>query len=289
MATAQRAMKRTPQVYTRFSLYQRIEHGVMLVAFTALALTGLPQKFAEAGVSQWIIAFLGGIESVRIIHRVFATVLMVATIYHLMRVGYDLFVLRKQPAMLPMVKDMRDMWEKVLFNLGLRKTHPKLPRFNADEKMEYWAFVWGTLVMVLTGFMLWNPIATARFLPGQFIPAAKVAHGAEATLAVLAIIVWHFYSVHLKQFNKSMWTGKMERPMMQEEHAAELEDIEAGRVWTPPAPAAYKKRMQVFVPVAAVISALLLAGVIWFVTFEQTAIETIPPYEIEVVPPELEQ
>ena len=63
--------------------------------------------------------------------------------------------------------------------------------------------------MALTGFMMWNPLATIKVLPGEFIPAAKTAHGAEAVLAVLAIIVWHMYGVHVKRFNKSMWTGKL--------------------------------------------------------------------------------
>ncbi|MCZ7666212.1 MAG: hypothetical protein M5U34_02700 [Chloroflexi bacterium] len=60
------------------------------------------------------------------------------------------------------------------------------------KKIEYWAVIWGTAVMILTGFTLWNPIAITQFLPGQFIPAAKTAHSAEALLAVLSIVVWHF-------------------------------------------------------------------------------------------------
>jgi len=53
-------------------------------------------------------------------------------------------------------------------------------RFTFEEKAEYWALVWGTVIMALTGFMMWNPIATAKFLPGEVYPAAKAAHGAEA-------------------------------------------------------------------------------------------------------------
>ena len=63
--------------------------------------------------------------------------------------------------------------------------------------------------MGLTGFMMWNPLATVKLFPGEFIPASKAAHGAEAVLAVLAIIVWHMYGVHLQRFNKSMWTGQL--------------------------------------------------------------------------------
>jgi len=53
------------KTYTRFTLDQRIEHVVQLVSFTVLAVTGLPQKYASAPISEAIIAFLGGIEQVR--------------------------------------------------------------------------------------------------------------------------------------------------------------------------------------------------------------------------------
>jgi hypothetical protein len=33
----------------------------------------------------------------------------------------------------------------------------------------------------------------------------------------------------------------------------------------------------VFFPVAVALSAMLIAGIVWFVTFEQTAIETVTP------------
>lgn len=87
-------------------------------------------------------------------------------------------------------------------------------------------------MMGLTGFMLWNPIITARILPGEFIPAAKVAHGLEAVLAVLAILLWHFYGVHLKTWNWSMIKGTLTKHQMLEEHAKEVEEIANGEVGT---------------------------------------------------------
>jgi hypothetical protein len=128
--------------------------------------------------------------------------------------------------------------------------------------------------------MLWNPIATTSILPGEAIPAAKAAHGAEAILAVIAILTWHFYGVHVRHFNKSMWTGKLERHVMEEEHALELADLDAGNVPEPPSAAVYRKRMRVFLPIAIVVTLLLIAGLIWFVSFESTAIQTIPPYSV---------
>ena len=56
-----------PKYFTRFSLLQRIEHIILLLSFSILGLTGLPQKFATHPVSVGFIAFLGGIEMVRVI------------------------------------------------------------------------------------------------------------------------------------------------------------------------------------------------------------------------------
>ena len=131
--------------------------------------------------------------------------------------------------------------------------------------------------MIITGFMMWNPIATARFFPGQFIPAAKTAHGGEAVLAVAAIILWHMYSVHLRRFNQSMWTGKLTEAEMLHEHPRELADIKAGLADRPLDPARVRARQRAYLPVAGLASLLLIGGVYWFVSFEQTAVAVAPP------------
>jgi cytochrome b subunit of formate dehydrogenase len=268
--------------YTRFEISQRIEHILALTSFVILAVTGLPQKYSAAGWAQAMISALGGIELTRQIHHVAAIVLMLETIYHLVGLGYRAFVKRTRFSMLPGMRDVADALGAFLFNLGFRKEKPQGGRYTYEDKAEYWAFVWGTVVMVITGFMMWNPIATASMFPGQFIPAAKAAHGGEAVLAVLAIIVWHMYGVHLRHFNKSMWTGRLTEHEMAEDHPLELADIKAGVASTPVEPVVFKKRQQIYYPVAGVLAAVLLFGVYRFVTFEQTAIETVPPRREEV-------
>lgn len=263
--------------YERFSLPQRVEHIVLVLSFTLLGLTGLIQKYALSGVAAWLIGALGGIESVRIIHRVAAIVFALQSVYHIMVLAYKVFVARTEMTMLPGLKDAIDAIDVVRYNLGLTKEHPKMPRYNFAEKVEYWAMIWGGVVMGITGFMLWNPIATSRLLPGQFIPAAKAAHGGEAVLAVLAILIWHFYSVHIKTFNKSMFTGKMTQQQMEAEHADELQRIMAGTAKRAVDPAGVRRRQRVFVPIAASLGLLMGLGVIWFATFEETAVAVVPP------------
>ena len=264
------------QVPKRFSVLQRIEHIVLIVSFTTLGLTGLAQKFSSNELAAAFIQLLGGIENVRIIHRVAAIILALETIYHIIVLAYKTYVRRTELGMLPGPKDALDALDVLRYNLGLTKVHPRMPRYNFAEKAEYWAMLWGTAMMGLTGFILWNPIVAARILPGQFIPAAKAAHGGEAVLAVLAILVWHFYNVHLKSLNKAMFTGKMSRHQMEEEHGEELDRLAVGKVRPAPSPEGMRRRERIFIPFAVVATLAMLFVVFWLVTVETTAVATAP-------------
>lgn len=261
--------------YLRFRTSQRIEHWLLVITFVVLAVTGLAQKFAQNGLAIWLIGILGGIETVRVIHRVAATVLMVEAIYHIGTIGYQIFVNRTRPGLMPGWRDLVNGIQLFLYNLGLRSERPKQDRFTAEEKLEYFSLVWGTAVMIVTGFMLWNPIATTSQLPGEVIPTAKAVHGGEALLAVLAILLWHLYHVHVRHLNRSMFTGYLSQEEMEDEHPLELARLEAGDAPTQP-DAGLARRRRVFRIVYGVFAAVLLIGVYIFISFEQTAIETVP-------------
>ena len=270
------AMQAEHQVFPRFTVPQRIEHFVLAVSFTVLGLTGLVQKFALNPLAERLISLMGGIEMTRLIHRGAAIVFALLTVYHAIVLAHKFFVRGVQMTMMPSLKDVKDGLHSLGYGLFLRKDPPKLPRYTFAEKLEYWALIWGGLIMLLTGFMLWNPLVTTFFLPGQFIPAAKAAHGGEAVLAVLAIIVWHFYNVHIKMFNKSMFTGKMAGHQMEEEHGAEWSGLISGNVHAAPLPANMRRRQFIFMPMAVAFAALGTGGIYWAATVETTAISTLP-------------
>ena len=260
------------KTYTRFDVIQRVQHIVFLVSFTLLGFTGLPQKFPLSPISLAMFDVLGGVETVRTIHHTSAIVMMVVSVFHVLEVTYRVLVLRTPISMIPWIDDAKHVLHDVQYYLGFKKHKAYYGRYSYAEKMEYLALIWGTIVMGLTGFMMWNPITTLRFLPGEAVPAAKAAHGGEAVLAVLAIIIWHFYHVHIKQFNKSMFTGKLSREEMEHEHPAELARIEAGRHQEPVAPAVLRKRQMIYAPIAVVILALFALGFYYFVGYESTAV-----------------
>lgn len=271
--------------FLRFPLARRIEHWTMVTSFTTLALTGLPQKFQQLAISEFLMRVLGGIENVRLIHRVSAVVLMVVSVYHLGAGIYGWYVKRKAPSMLPGWDDVVVAWNTLRYNLRLIIEKPKQGFYTFEEKFEYWALVWGTILMGVTGFFLWNPITAAKYLPGEWIPAAKAAHGNEAILAVLAILLWHMYHVLIKHFNTSMYFGTMSRAEMEEYHPLTLEEpyyeVEQN--------AAYQRRKRSFSIGYGLVSVALLAGIYWFINSEETALgipEPIPDLrDIEIYSP----
>ena len=280
-------MNKVTQTYLRFPLARRIEHWVMMLSFVTLGLTGVPQKFATSNISLSIIQALGGIEVLRTIHHTAAIVMMLGTAWHILVMGYSVFVLRDKMSMLPTLQDAKDGLQALLYNIGLAKSYPQMGRYTFEEKMEYWAFVWGAAVMGMTGFLMWNPITATQYLPGEFVPAAKAAHGGEAVLAVLAIIIWHMYGVHIKRFNKAMFNGMQTNEEMLHEHPLELADIKAGIADRRPDAATIRKRQMIYYPIAAILTIAMLGGVYGFINAEETALTTITPLtETEIYVPQ---
>ena len=215
--------------YLRFSLSERIQHGVMALSFIALAYSGFALKFPDAWWTLPLDLLGGGEEMRRLIHRIAAAAMVGVCIFHILYVltsrrGRDQFA-----AMLPKLKDLSDFRQRIRYYLGRTTQPPAFARFSYGEKIEYWALVWGSAVMAGTGFLLWFENLSLRFLPKWGLDLATVIHYYEAWLATLAILVWHLYWVifHPRIYPMSLvWlTGRMSEEEMEHEHPLELERL----------------------------------------------------------------
>ena len=272
--------------FVRFTISQRFEHWVFITSFILLGITGMVQRYSDNPISEFIVSLVGGVENLRLIHHIAAIITMLIVIYHIGALGYRIYVNRSRLTMLPIINDVTNVYHAFLYFIGRRKHPPQQGRYTFEEKLEYWAVVWGTMIMAVTGFMMWNPIATTRILPGQYIPAAKVAHSLEAMLAILSILIWHMYQVLIRHFNKSMYSGKISEDTMLHDHPIELADIKAGTAKPPVTPEGVAKRRRIYLPIYTVVAAIMLVGVYFFIAYEATAIATVPPAEeVEVFVP----
>lgn len=225
LAKRMRVLPDGSREFLRFSRSQRLEHQVLLVSFTILAVTGLAQRYSQSRLVGDLINLLGGVETVRTLHRLSALVLAVLAAYHLFTILMIWFVKRERGSMWPHVRDFADLFQMVKYNIGLATKRPEFDRFGIEEKIEYWALLWGCLLMGLTGFIQWFPVQVTRFLPGELIPISRAVHSWEAVLAVLAILIWHGYHAVLKERNMSIFTGIMSEDEMQEMHPVEYRRI----------------------------------------------------------------
>jgi cytochrome b subunit of formate dehydrogenase len=92
-------------------------------------------------------------------------------------------------------KDFSDVFETTTYNLGIRQQKPSYKHYNYIEKAEYWALVWGSIVMALTGGLMTWASWTLRVFPKWLFDVVTAIHYYEAILACLAILVWHAYFV----------------------------------------------------------------------------------------------
>ena len=128
--------------------------------------------------------------------------------------------------MLPGLRDFRQLVCQIAFYIGRRHEPSKQGVFGYVEKVEFWALVWGTVVMAITGFVLWFPKSIPETWPGWVIEVAKLIHLLEAVLATLAILVWHFFHTIFHPVEYPMDTSWLTGGLSEEE-AKERFDADA--------------------------------------------------------------
>jgi formate dehydrogenase gamma subunit len=218
---ARRAVARS---IVRINKNQRIQHWLLLTSFTVLVLTG----FALAYPDSWLGLLLGASESFRRVgHRVAAVVMISVGVYHIVYMLGTREGRQGLGDLLPRKKDFFDLVQNLRYYMGLSREKPKLARFGYAEKMEYWAVVWGTVIMGVTGFLAWFKLSVFGALPRWVLDVGLTIHLYEAILATLAIIVWHFYHVifdpDVYPLNWAVVDGKVSEEQYREEHALDYE------------------------------------------------------------------
>jgi len=177
---------------------EQAQHISLILTFFALAVSGFALRFPDAFWVEWLTALGLNEELRRLFHRIAAVLLVIASTYH---VAYLLFTKRGRTlgfALLPRPRDVREAIANILFHLDRRAERPNYAGFDYTQKAEYWALVWGTILMSVTGLVLWFPEIATLWAPVWVVRVCEVIHFYEAILAVSAIFIWHFYFVIIR-------------------------------------------------------------------------------------------
>ena len=224
-----RAFLKQERTYQRFQRWEVAQHGLLLISFFTLVITGFALKFPDA---LWVQGFaaLGLDEALRsLVHRIAAVVMMIISVIQLAYFIISRKGRKEIAALMPQIDDVTGFWANMKFYLGKSGVRPKFGRWDYTEKAEYLALIWGTAVMVITGLILWFPEIFLSFLPTWSFETAEIIHYFEAWLATLAIIIWHWFFVifHPEKYPMSLtWmNGKITEEELKHHHPLEFEQM----------------------------------------------------------------
>ncbi|MFB3778899.1 MAG: cytochrome c3 family protein [Bryobacteraceae bacterium] len=174
---------------------ERIQHALLLTSFSVLAWTGFALKYPDQWWARPLLAWETWFPVRATIHRVAGGVLVGVALLHVVSLAVSRRLRGHWREMWPRAGDAREGILNLAHLLGLRSRPPKLSSHGYVEKAEYWAVVWGTAVMAITGVLLWAVNFSLAWLPKSWLDVATAIHFYEAVLATLSIAVWHFYFV----------------------------------------------------------------------------------------------
>ena len=178
----------------RFTVAERVQHHVLIVTMTILMLTGLP--LLVPGLGEHVVQ--GAFSYRTFAHRLAGAAMIGLSVFHITWALLSRDGRRDFSFMIPTLQDLRDLVHHVKFQLGRIDEPPPYDKFDPFEKFEYLSVVWGTIVMIVTGLMMWFFEITLKIFPLWMYDLAVLIHGYEAVLAFTAIILLHLYNVHLK-------------------------------------------------------------------------------------------
>jgi cytochrome b subunit of formate dehydrogenase len=217
-------------LYLRMTVNERIQHATMAISFIVLVITGFMLRFPNS----WWVDHIKDLSTQAFIyrgwiHRIAAVVMIMVSLYHIYYISFTQRGRQLVKDLFPNFKDFTDAIGVAKFNLGISKDKPKLDRFSYVEKAEYWALVWGTIVMSLTGLLMWIYVDQTGSFSKLEYDIARTIHYYEAWLAFLAIVIWHFYFVI---FNPDVYPmslawlkGTVSEEEMANEHPLEFKRI----------------------------------------------------------------
>jgi cytochrome b subunit of formate dehydrogenase len=225
----------------RFPGSIRLQHAILVILFVILVLTGMPLKFADTWWAPMVLSLFGGIEGAPIVHRVAGVALLLGFILHAILIlfgvrrsmkekgkrGLRAFVMEiVSLPMFPKPKDLRDIIGQAKYVFFLSPRKPNYGRFSWKEKLEYIGLIWGTILLGVTGILLWGESLSSHVIPGWVLNIAYIAHTYESILAVAHIVLVHIPGAigrpGVSPFSSMILDGTISPRTLAEEHGDEI-------------------------------------------------------------------
>ena len=202
----------------RFNTLERFAHWTLASTFIILALSGLNLIIGKTVILPLLGENAFGTLSAwgKIAHNYLAWPFMVALVMVLL-----LWVVHNIPNRLDFE------WLKQGGGLVKKGVHPPAKKFNAGQKIIFWAVIAGGAALSYTGVMLLFPAVAGTPADWQFFQTIHAL-----TAAVLsAIIIAHIYigSVGMEGAFDAMGTGEVDENWAKEHHSLWVEEVKGAK------------------------------------------------------------
>ncbi|MFH0777666.1 MAG: cytochrome b/b6 domain-containing protein [Candidatus Eisenbacteria bacterium] len=166
---------------------------VFVGSFALLTYTGFALRFPDASWTAPLRLADQPAEARALLHRIAAGFFVALCVYHVCFVLFSKRGRERVREVRPLVGDVKEFLALALYNAGLSKERPGLGKITYIDKSEYWATVWGSAIMIITGLFLLVENVTLKYFPLWFSELADAIHFYEALLATMALFIWHGY------------------------------------------------------------------------------------------------
>ena len=196
----------------RHPVYTRVLHWTVAIFFVLALLSGF--AIYSPWLYRWLTPIFGGGPMTRFLHPWFSIFFTIAFAFQFVN---WLRPMRWTP------NDSRWMRRLKAYVTNTEKTEPRETGFfNAGQKVYFWLLVFGTLLLLITGLVMWFDHVTPRW----FVAISYVLHDIAALLLLAGFIV-HIYEGTAAQPGtfRSMVDGTVTDSWARTHHPAWYEDV----------------------------------------------------------------
>jgi formate dehydrogenase subunit gamma len=201
----------------RYTFAERVGHWINGAAYSYLLATGLA---LFTPYMYWLAAVLGGGGTIRFAHPWVGLVYMATIIWMQGKWRDDM-------KSIPEDKQWGENLQAYVENRD--EVMPPQGRFNAGQKQFWWVMLWSSVVLLITGLMMWFP-ETISARAHWLMPIVVFIHSLVALVTIAAFIIHVYMSIWMTPGSmKAMIEGKVSTRWARAHHRLWFERITGRR------------------------------------------------------------
>lgn len=197
----------------RTKFIDRACHWTVVICFFLVSLSGIALFFPTL---QWLTETFGTPQMGRILHPFFGLIIFAALTFMFFR-----FVRHNIPEKedIPWVKGIVEVLK------GNEHKVARVGKYNAGQKMMFWSIMSLTMLLLVTGLIIWRPYF-AQFFPIVVVRWSLLIHATAAIVLIHAILIHMYMAFWVKGSIKGMIEGKVSERWAKKHHPRWFEKLQ---------------------------------------------------------------